>query len=121
MKELAKLHLCGFIEETNIKNLSMIARVWEGQTKNKHEVYTKIIIERDIPNYKKADGFVKLTFLKHSDNQFTYFKLLTFWQDLEVIKNFAGPDFEEAISYKEDAEYLVNFPGTVKHYEVFAE
>tara|TARA_R110000744_G_scaffold255074_1_gene370626 strand:- start:9992 stop:10294 length:303 start_codon:yes stop_codon:yes gene_type:complete len=100
----------------------MIARVWKGKTKIKHsEAYTKVIIERDIPDYEKTKGFVKLTFLKRSDNQFTYFKLITFWKDLEVIKNFIGPDLVKAVSYKEDDKYLVDFPGNVMHYEVFAE
>lgn len=100
----------------------MIARIWEGQTKNEHsEVYEKIIVERDIPNYKKTVGFIKLTFLKRADNEFTYFKLLTFWSDLDVIANFTGPNFEEAKYYDEDEQYLLDFPGRVSHYEVFEE
>jgi len=100
----------------------MTARVWEGKTSLEHsETYTKIIEERDIPAYRKTEGFVKLTFLKHSDHEFTYFKLLTFWTDLEVIKNFTGPHFEQAVAYKADERYLVDFPGNVRHYEVFAE
>lgn len=100
----------------------MIARVWEGQTTVEHlEAYKKLIIERDIPDYKKTNGFVKLTFLERSDSKFTYFKLLTFWKDLQVVQNFTGPDFETAVSYLEDEKYLVVFPGTVMHYEVFSE
>jgi heme-degrading monooxygenase HmoA len=100
----------------------MIVRVWEGKTKIEHsETYTKIIKERDILNYRKTVGFIKLTFLKRSDNEFTYFKLLTFWADLDTIKNFTGPNFEQAVSYEEDKQYLVDFPGNVAHYEVFAE
>ena len=100
----------------------MIARVWEGKTEIEHsEVYAKIIEERDIPDYRKTVGFVKLTFLKRSDNEFTYFKLLTFWTDLDTIKNFTGPNLEQAVSYKDDEQYLVDFPGNVTHYEVFAE
>ena len=100
----------------------MIARVWEGKTRIKHsDAYAKIIDERDIPNYRKTVGFIKLTFLKRSDNEFTYFKLLTFWTDLDTIKNFTGPNFEQAVSYKEDEQYLVDFPGNVTHYKVFAE
>ena len=100
----------------------MIARVWEGKTKIEHsDTYTKIIQERDIPDYIKTEGFIKLTFLKRADNQFTYFKLLTFWNDLSVVKNFTGPNFEQAVSYKEDEKYLTDFPGNVIHYEVFAE
>jgi len=100
----------------------MIARVWEGKTGIEHsETYAKIIEERDIPDYKKTVGFIKLTFLKRSDNEFTYFKLLTFWTDLDTIKNFMGPNFEQAVSYKEDEQYLVDSPGNVTHYKVFAE
>ncbi|WP_282161391.1 antibiotic biosynthesis monooxygenase family protein [Ulvibacterium marinum] len=100
----------------------MTARVWKGKTRIEHsETYAKIIEERDIPEYRRTDGFIKLTFLKRSDNEFTYFELLTFWTDLENIKNFTGPNFEQAVSYKEDKQYLVDFPGNVAHYEVFAE
>lgn len=100
----------------------MIARVWEGKTRIEHsETYTKIIEERDIPDYKKADGFIKLIFLKRSDNNFTYFKLLTFWTGLNVITNFTGPNFEKAVAYEDDRKYLVDFPGNVFHYEVFAD
>lgn len=100
----------------------MTARVWTGKTSIEHaETYTKIIEERDIPDYKKTEGFLKLTFLKRADNEFTYFKLLTFWTDLDTIKKFTGPNVAHAVSYKADEQYLVDFPGNVVHYQVFAE
>ncbi len=100
----------------------MIARIWEGKTKIEYlETYQKIIIERDIPDYRKTKGFVKLTFLKRVDKGYTYFKLVTIWQDLAAIKNFTGANFKEAIAYEDDKKYLIDFPGTVTHFEVFAE
>lgn len=100
----------------------MIARIWEGRTKIEHsEMYTKIIEKRDIPDYKKATGFIKLTFLIRSDNEFTYFQLLTFWSDLKVITDFTGPNLDEAKYYDEDEQYLLDFPGNVSHYKVFSE
>lgn len=100
----------------------MTVRIWEGKTRIEHsEIYTKIIEERDIPDYKKTSGFIKLSFLKRSDPKFTYFKLLTFWTDLNAIKNFTGPNLDQAISYGEDKQYLIDFPGNVKHYKVFTE
>jgi len=100
----------------------MIARIWKGRTKIKHlEEYTEFMKVRAIPDYKKTDGFIKLTFLKRTDNEFAYFYLLTFWKNLEVIKNFAGDDFEKAKYYPEDNNYLIDFPEKVTHYEVFAE
>jgi len=100
----------------------MVARVWEGKTKIEHaKIYTKIISERDMPDYKKTKGFIKLTFLKRVNKEFTYFKLITFWQDLEAIKNFTGINFKDAVAYEADKKYLIDFPGKVRHFKVFAE
>ena len=100
----------------------MIARIWKGRTKIEHlDEYTEFMKVRAIPDYKKTDGFVKLTFLKRTDNEFAYFNLVTFWKNFEVIKNFAGNDFEKAKYYPEDKNYLIDFPEKVIHYEVFAE
>lgn len=100
----------------------MIARVWQGKTKNEYsEIYKKIIEDRDIPYYSEAEGFVKLTFLKRTQGQFTYFKLITFWKDLSAIKSFAGPNFEKAVAFEDDEKYVVDFPGDASHYDIFAE
>ena len=99
----------------------MIARVWEGKTSLEHStIYTKIIEERDLPDYKNAKGFIKLIFLKRSDEEFTYFKLVTFWEGYDVIKNFTGSLIDEAKFYDTDAQYLIDFPGYIFHFEVFA-
>nr|WP_321236755.1 antibiotic biosynthesis monooxygenase [uncultured Psychroserpens sp.] len=100
----------------------MIARVWKGRTKIEHlDAYTAFMKARAIPDYKNTNGFVKLTFLKRTDHEFAYFNLVTFWKNLEVIKNFAGHNFENAKYYPEDKNYLIDFPEKVTHYEVFAE
>ncbi len=100
----------------------MIARIWQGRTKVEHlEEYTNFMKVRAIPDYKKTDGFIKLTFLNRIDDEFAYFNLITYWKNLEVIKNFAGTDFEKAKYYPEDKNYLIDFPEKVTHYEVFAD
>ena len=100
----------------------MIARIWKGRTKIEHlDEYTSFMKTRAIPDYKKTAGFVKLVFLKRTDNELAYFDLITFWDNLEVIKNFAGEDYKKAKYYPEDKNYLVDFPKEVIHYEVFAD
>jgi len=39
--------------------------------------------------------------------------LLTLWESLDAIKQFAGPDFEKARYYPEDDEYLMERELTV--------
>ncbi len=100
----------------------MIARIWTGKTKLEHlEAYTDFMKSRAIPDYKKTPGFVKLSFLRQHDSTFAYFKLITYWENLEVIKNFAGVDYEKAKYYPEDEAFLLEFPEKVAHFEVFAE
>ena len=40
--------------------------------------------------------------------------------NLEVVKNFAGHDYENAKYYPEDDEFLLEFEEKVEHFEVFA-
>jgi len=100
----------------------MIARIWHGITKAKdYEEYTKFMNRIAIPDYKKTDGFIKLSFLRRIENDIAHFTLISYWTNLEVIKNFAGNDFEIAKYYPKDKEYLLEFEEKVLHFEVFAD
>lgn len=100
----------------------MIARIWHGRTKaDDYEEYTEFMKTEAIPDYKKTAGFVKLVFLRRLDGEIAHFDLITYWENLEVIKNFAGEDYEIAKYYPEDERYLLEFEEKVSHHEVFAE
>ena len=100
----------------------MIARIWHGRTKiEDYEAYTEFMKRVAIPDYQKTEGFVKLTFLRNIKENVGHFTLITFWDNLKVIKNFAGEDFEKAKYYPEDENFLLEFEEKVTHYEVFAE
>ena len=100
----------------------MIARVWHGMVKKEDfKEYEEFMRERAVPDYKGTKGFIKLIFLKRLEGDIGHFTLITFWGNLEVIKNFAGEDYEKAKYYPEDKKYLFEFEEKVTHYEVFAE
>jgi heme-degrading monooxygenase HmoA len=99
----------------------MIARIWHGKTNvAKYEAYTEFLKKVAIHDYKKTRGFVSLTFLRRVVNDEGHFTLITYWENLEVIRNFAGNDFEKAKYYPEDDGFLLEFEEKVQHYEVFA-
>ena len=100
----------------------MIARIWHGTTKvEDYEEYTEFLKSEAIPDYEKTEGFKKLIFLRNIKNNIGHFTLITFWENIEVIKNFAGEDFEKAKYYPKDNNYLLEFEEKVTHCEVFAE
>ncbi len=99
----------------------MIARIWHGVTRIEHlEAYSEFMKKRAIPDYQRTEGFLKLIFLRRTEGELAHFTLITFWKNLEVIKNFAGEDFEKAKYYPEDEKYLLTFEEKVTHHEVFA-
>src|SRR5690349_13530898 len=99
----------------------MIARVWQGRTPaSMYESYTVFTKLRAIPDYQQTPGFIRLSFLRRIENDEAHFTLITYWQNMEVIKNFAGEDVEKAKYYPEDKDFLLEFEDKVQHYEVFA-
>ena len=99
----------------------MIARIWHGKTRiEDYETYTAFTIKTAIPDYSKTAGFIKLSFLRNIKNNEAHYTLITYWENLDVIKNFAGEDFEKAKYYPEDRNFLLDFEEKVEHFEVFA-
>ena len=65
-------------------------------------------------------NFRGLTFLRQIKGAEAHFNLIIYWENLEVIRNFAGDDFEKAKYYPEDEDFLLEFEEKVEHHEVFA-
>ncbi len=100
----------------------MIARIWHGRTKAEdYEAYTEFLKDRAIADYRRTEGFIRLVFLRSVKGDEGHFTLITFWENLEVIRNFAGEDYEKAKYYPEDEGFLLEMEEKVEHYEVFAE
>lgn len=99
----------------------MIARIWPGKTSLENfKAYTDFLIKTAIPDYQKTAGFKNLTFLKQIKNNEGHFTLITFWENMEVIRNFAGQEVDMAKYYPEDVAFLLEFDEKVAHHEVFA-
>lgn len=99
----------------------MIARIWHGRTaKSNYEAYSEFLKRIAVPDYERTTGFQGLRFLRTLLGNEAHFQLITFWENLEAIKNFAGDDYEKAKYYPEDKAFLLEFEEKVQHYEVFA-
>ena len=100
----------------------MIARIWHGKTKSKDfDAYAEFLKRVAIPDYTATKGFKGLTFLRSISKGEAHFNLISYWESLEVIKNFAGEDLEKAKYYPEDINFLLEPEEKVRHHEVFAE
>ena len=100
----------------------MIARIWRGVTSSsKADQYLDYLNKTGIPDYQATEGNQGVYVLRRVEADRAHFLLLTLWDSLDAIKQFAGPDFEKARYYPEDDEYLLERELTVDHYEVEAK
>jgi len=97
----------------------MVARIWHGRVPtSKAKQYRDFVNARAIPDYKSVNGNLDVYILEREEGKITHFITLTFWENYEVIKSFAGDDIETPKYYPEDKDFLLEFEEKVVHYKV---
>jgi heme-degrading monooxygenase HmoA len=77
--------------------------------------------QRAAPDYGSVVGLQKLLFLRRNDKDVAHFLLVTYWDSMESVKNFAGEKPEKAKYYPEDDQFLLEKEESSALYEVFYE
>jgi heme-degrading monooxygenase HmoA len=97
----------------------MIARMWHGKVPAEKTVeYHDYLNATGLKDYGAVAGNKGVFLLKKEEGNITHFYTLTFWDDFEAIKKFAGDDYEKARYYPEDNHFLLEFEPLVNHFEV---
>ncbi|MGH2683633.1 MAG: antibiotic biosynthesis monooxygenase family protein [Actinomycetota bacterium] len=97
----------------------MIARMWRGRTPaSKAESYVGYLRETGLEEYESTPGNEGVLLLRRISGGEAEFLLISLWESEEAIRRFAGEDFERAVYYPEDDEYLLEREPNVVHYEV---
>ncbi len=97
----------------------MVVRMWHGRVPTtKAQTYREFLNRRAIPDYRSVAGNLSVHILERAEGEVTHFITLTFWENMDVIRGFAGDPVESAKYYPEDKDFLLEFEPTVVHYEV---
>jgi heme-degrading monooxygenase HmoA len=98
----------------------MIIRLWRGRTPlAKADAYEAFMIKRAGPDYSSVSGLLAFFFTRRDLPEWAEFLLITHWDSVDAIRQFAGDDYAKAKYYPEDQEFLLDFPDEVEHFEVF--
>ena len=101
------------------KGVPMIARIWHGITsKSKADEYAEYLNKTGVRDYQATEGNRAVHVLRRIEGEQAHLLIVTFWDSLKAIKDFAGEDVEKARYYPEDQNYLLEFEEKVVHYEV---
>ena len=97
----------------------MITRHWTGLAKkDKVDEYIAHLKNDTFKQLAKIDGFIDASILKRALPEGTEFLIITKWDSLEAIKQFAGENYEKAVVPKIAQEMMIQYDEVVKHYEV---
>lgn len=97
----------------------MIARIWQGRVRAADlEEYRAYIASTGLPDYVSTPGNRGAHMLARLEGEIANVITLSFWDDLESIRAFAGEDVTRARYYPQDERFLLDFPERVEHFDV---
>src|SRR4026208_407668 len=97
----------------------MISRHWTGLIKKgREDEYIAHLKNETFKRLYQIEGFVNASILKRELSEGTEFLIITKWDTLKAIREFAGEKYEDAVVPKIAQEMMIRFDKLVKHYEV---
>ncbi len=99
----------------------MIARMWTGWTNtDQARGYESYMHEVALDGYGDIPGNRGVLMLRRDlgDGR-SEFTMVSLWDSIEVIRDFAGDPPTTAVFYDRDDEFLIERETTVRHYEVY--
>jgi heme-degrading monooxygenase HmoA len=100
----------------------VITRLWRGWTPaDRAQQYERHYRCEVLPELRGVAGFEGARLLRRTTGDETEFVSLTFFDDLDAVRAYAGPDYETAVVADQAREVLVRFDDHVGHYETALE
>jgi heme-degrading monooxygenase HmoA len=96
----------------------MITRLWHGYTKPEHAgTYQEMLLTTILPGIHRIAGYKGSYVLRKDGKDEVEFITLTFWESLDAVRQFAGPDYERAVIIPEAAALLIRHDERSTHYD----
>ncbi len=100
----------------------MIARIWHGAVPvRKSDAYLEKMRAVALPGYRDVEGNQGAWVMHRVEGHTAHFDMLTFWDDVDAIKRFAGEDYKISYYFDFDDDFLVEKEPHVRHWEMYAD
>jgi heme-degrading monooxygenase HmoA len=109
-------------QRTPCVEVTMLARIWHGEaTVENADAYRHHVTERVFPELRAIPGHRGAWLLRREEGGRVSFLVVTLWESLQAVRQFAGDDPERAVVEPEARAVLAKFDDRVQHYEVVSE
>lgn len=100
----------------------MISRVWHGWTKRENaDAYEKLLRSEILPGIHRVRGFKGAEVLRRELKDEIEFVVITQFDSIESVKQFAGEDYEVSVIEPEARKLLARFDARAAHYETVVQ
>ena len=97
----------------------MIARVWHGWTlPGNADLYERHLRTKIFPGIQRVNGYKGAHLFRREDGKEVEFVAITYFDSLEAVQGFAGPDYAVAVISEEAARLLSHYDPQAEHYTV---
>lgn len=97
----------------------MIVRIWRGRAElDRADAYARHVTGEVFPRLTTIAGHRGAYLLRRPDHGRVEFLAVTFWESLDAVKAFAGPEPDVAVVEPEARAVLTDFDDFVRHYDV---
>ena len=98
-----------------------VVRMWTGwiRSSDRH-TYAAYLEETGLGEYRETPGNLGAFVMWRPEGDRTEVTTVSFWDNRESIKAFAGDDISVAVFYSEDDKYLLERDTFTRHYELEA-
>jgi len=100
----------------------MVIREWRGRAdRSCGNAYPAHFCAKVVPELRGVPGFIGAHLSERLLGDEIEFLVLTRWESMDAIRDFAGDDFARAVVEPGAVAALVSFDASVRHYEVIEE
>jgi len=102
--------------------MSKIIRVWNGLADRKYAKAYGAHVKNDIfPLFSKMQGHLGAKVLRRDVHEGVEFVVITAWESMDAIREFAKEDLEKAVVAKVAQSYFIKYDRHVLHFTVDSE
>jgi heme-degrading monooxygenase HmoA len=96
-----------------------VARIWQGRTRASiADEYLSYLYEHGVKKLRATAGNLGVQVFRQERDGVAHFMTISYWGSRDEIRAYAGADIEKPHHLEKDAQYLLELPTTVQHYDI---
>jgi len=96
-----------------------VARIWQGRVpRARADEYQKYLNESGVQKLRQIKDNLGAEMFRRDEGDVSEFMVISYWPNRDAIHAYAGADIEKVHELPRDREFLIDPPGTLRHFDI---